>query len=75
VIKHMYTEMTSDEIIAHGAAIVAARTADEFIRALASYVKDVVERETEPYDKIALFVHGMLDAALCRDPGIGGESS
>ena len=59
--QRLCTEMTPDEIIAHGAAIVAARTADEFVAALAEYVKDVVERETDPYTKIALFVRGMLD--------------
>jgi hypothetical protein len=57
-------EMTFDEIAAHGAAISASRTDDEFVTALSAYVKDVVERETEPYTKIALFVRGMLEGLL-----------
>ncbi len=54
-------EMTEDEIIAHGAAIAAAGTEDDFVKALSAYFKEVVEREADPYDKIALFVNGMLE--------------
>lgn len=57
-------EMNIDEITAHGAKIAAAQTDAEFINALAAYVKNVVERETEPYEKVALFVHGMINGVL-----------
>jgi hypothetical protein len=53
--------MTFEEVAAHGAAMSAARTEDSFVAALAAYVKDVVERETDPYNKVALFVNGMLE--------------
>lgn len=54
-------EMTFAEIAAHGLAIAAATTEAAFILAFADYVRDVVERETDPYTKIALFVHSMLE--------------
>jgi hypothetical protein len=54
-------EMTRDEVMAHAVAIGAAQDEDQFVAAFAAYVRDVIERETEPYEKVALFVHGMLE--------------
>ena len=54
-------EMTFEEVAAHGAAMAAARAEDAFVAALAAYLKEVVERETDPYNKAALFVNGMLE--------------
>ena len=54
-------EMTQDEVCAHGLAIAAAKTEGEFVSAFAAYARAVVERETDPYEKIALFVHGMIE--------------
>lgn len=53
--------MTTDEVMAHAVAIAAAETKEAFIVAFAAYVRDVVDRETNPYEKIALFVHGMVE--------------
>ena len=54
-------EMTLDEVATHALAIAAARTEEAFVVAFAAYVSDVIARETEPYEKIALFVHGMVE--------------
>lgn len=56
-------EMTVDDLTAHGAAIAAAKTEEAFVLAFSAYVRDVVERETDPYEKIALFVHSMIGGA------------
>jgi hypothetical protein len=69
--------MTIDEITAHALAIATAKTQEAFVLAFASYVRDVVARETDPHEKIALFVHGMLEGAhemievlaRCREGG------
>ena len=54
-------EMTRAEIGAHALAIAAAKTEGAFVLAFAAYVRDVVERETDPYTKIGLFVHAMVE--------------
>ena len=54
-------EMSADEILAHGAMIAGSKTSDEFVRSLAAYFEEVVARETEPCNKIAMFVNGMLE--------------
>lgn len=54
-------EMTRDEVTAHAVAIAMSQAEGQFVVAFAAYVKDVVERETDPYEKIALFVHGMIE--------------
>ena len=53
-------EIALDELEAHAFAIAVAKTKEEFVTAFSSYVRDVVTRETDPYEKIALFVHGMV---------------
>jgi hypothetical protein len=54
-------ELTRDEVVSHALALAAAETEEAFVKVFASYVRDVVERETEPYEKIALFVHAMVE--------------
>lgn len=56
-------EMTLAELTAHGVAIATAKTKDAFILAFAGYVRDVIARETDPYEKIATFVHSLLEGA------------
>lgn len=51
--------MTSEDILRHTLQIAASASKDEFVAAFAAYVRDVVERETDPYEKIALFVYGV----------------
>ena len=69
-------EMTFEEVAAHGAAMAAARTEDSFVAALAAYLKEVVERETDPYNKAALFVNGMFEGmrAELLKPSRGGPA-
>lgn len=55
--------MTMDDLAAHTVAIAAAKTKEAFVLAFSAYVRNVVERETDPYEKIALFVHSMLGGA------------
>ena len=70
-------EMTFDEVATHAAVIATTKTEEAFVVAFAAYVRDVVERETDPYEKIALFVHGMLERhgkvidAMARDRRVG----
>lgn len=54
-------EMSRDEVTAHAIMIAAAETKEAFVAAFAAYVKDVIARESDPYEKIALFVHGMVE--------------
>lgn len=54
-------EMTTAEVGAHTISIAAAETKETFVRAFAAYVCDVVQRETEPFEKISLFVHAMVE--------------
>jgi hypothetical protein len=54
-------EMTQDEVVGHALAIAAAETKEAFVAAFAAYVQAVIKRETDPYEKIALFVHGMIE--------------
>jgi hypothetical protein len=56
-------EMTTAELAAHALAIATAKTKETFVLAFSAYVRDVVERETDPYEKIALFVHSMIGGA------------
>lgn len=72
-------EMTPGEIAAHALAIATTKTEETFVLAFSTYLRDVVERESDPYEKIALFVHSMLEGhremidalARCRR---GGEA-
>lgn len=54
-------EMTVQEVTAHALAIAATTTEARFVEAFSAYVADVVARESEPYEKVALFVHGMVE--------------
>lgn len=54
-------ELTRDEVAAHAFTIAKAKTEEAFVEAFAAYVSDVVTRETDPYKKIARFVHGMVE--------------
>lgn len=56
-------EITMDELAAHAVAIATAKTKETFVLAFSAYVRAVVERETDPYEKIALFVHSMIEGA------------
>jgi hypothetical protein len=53
--------MTVQEVTAHALAIASATSKECFVVAFAAYVADVFAREREPYKKIALFVHGMVE--------------
>jgi hypothetical protein len=52
--------MTEEDLLQHTLAIAAAKDKNQFVAAFAAYVKDCVERETDPYEKIAGYVHGMV---------------
>ncbi len=54
-------EMTREEIAAHALKIATADDKEQFVAAFAAYVRDVVEREEDPYEKVALFAHSMVD--------------
>ncbi len=54
-------EMTQEELAEHALAIATAQDEGQFVTAFAAYVRDVVTREKEPYEKIAGFVHGMVE--------------
>lgn len=55
------SEISDDEVIAYAHAIMAAETEDQFVVTFAAFIKDVVAREPSPYEKIASFVHNLLE--------------
>ncbi len=67
-------EMTEEEVFAHGSAVSGATTEAEFKKAVAAYVQEVVERETDPYDKIAEFVWGFANSFKRTLEAIMGRS-
>lgn len=54
------SELTDEDLERHVARIARARDEEELVTAFADYVKDTVERESDPYDKIAKFMIGLL---------------
>lgn len=54
-------EMSFAELWSHMITIASAKTKEEFVVAFAAYAQDVVARETGPYEKIALFVHSLVE--------------
>jgi hypothetical protein len=53
-------ELSADELSAHASAIASASDEEQFVEAFAEYVRDVVERERDPYEKVAGFVFHMM---------------
>lgn len=53
--------MTYEDLAAHALKIAAAADKNQFVAAFGAYVQDVVTRESDPYEKIALFVYSMVE--------------
>jgi hypothetical protein len=58
------SELTTEDLEGHVRAMTRAQGEEELVAAFAAYVRDCVERETDPYDKIGRFFASMLRGQL-----------
>jgi hypothetical protein len=58
------SELTTEDLEGHVRAMARAETEEELVAAFAAYVRDSVEHETDPYDKIGRFFVSMLRSQL-----------